>query len=86
VQRWAEFQTEWEGLSSKEENVVVGSGASEGMLDLVTGVFGWDVGRAQGEVVSASAVRVWKLSGKMPGRLIAGLGSLYLGLPRVCIV
>jgi hypothetical protein len=81
-QRWEETQNAWSTLKSKEPLLM---DPSTEVLALAASSFGWDKNRPQTEVVIAGSAP-WKLSGKLPSKLIGNLESMYLALPRMAVV
>ena len=92
IGRWDRLGKQWADAAEKGREVVgnnddKGGRDVDGLLGLVSGVFGWgeDGNRPVGEVVEAGQRKPWMLSGRVPKKLVTGLEEFYLDLHRVCV-
>ena len=92
IGRWDRVEKQWadaaqEGKEFVGNNDDKGGEGTDGLLGMVSGVFGWgeDGNRPVGEVVEEGKRKPWMLSGRVPKKLVTGLKDFYLDLPRVCV-
>ncbi|MCJ1402453.1 hypothetical protein MMC11_005673 [Xylographa trunciseda] len=82
--QWIGVKTEWQ-KASVAQNVV--GNDTNGMIGACTDLFGWIKNRPQGEEPPPAPSRpAWSLTGGLPEKLISGLESSYLALPRLAVV
>ncbi|MCJ1385951.1 hypothetical protein MMC17_009076 [Xylographa soralifera] len=82
--QWTDVKLEWQKAAIAQD--VVGNDTS-GMIGTCTDLFDWIKNRPQGEEPPPVPARpAWSLTGAVPEKLISGLESSYLALPRLAVV